>query len=210
MRTHYRLMQKRKIYTKRDGQILLFLARYATHLPPEYAGRKKIFMASKRTPLGALSADSARQLDILGHDRHALGVNRAQVGVFEKTHQVRLRRFLQRANSGRLESQIRLEILSDLSDETLEGQLADQQLSRFLVSSDLTQSDGSWPVTMGFLDTPGGRGALSGSFGGQLLPRGLASGRLTGRLLGTRHFLLFDFLRRYFDGRKLNWAKTFF
>ena len=44
--------------------------------------------------LGALSSDSTGELDVLGHDRHPLGVNRAQVGVLEKTHQVRLGRFL--------------------------------------------------------------------------------------------------------------------
>ena len=44
--------------------------------------------------LSAFAADSAGELDILGHDGDALGVNRAQVGVFEQTHQIRLRRFL--------------------------------------------------------------------------------------------------------------------
>jgi len=139
--------------------------------------------------LSAFAADSAGELDILGHDGDALGVNRAQVGVFEQTHQIRLRRFLQRANGSRLKPQIRLEILSDLPDETLERQLADQQLRRLLVSADFTQSDGSRSVAVRLLDAAGGRGALSGRLGSQLLPRGFATSRLTGRLLRTRHFL---------------------
>lgn len=44
------------------------------------------------------------------------------------------------------------------------------------------------PVTMGFLDTTGGGGALSGSLGGQLLTRSFSSSGLTSCLLGTSHY----------------------
>ena len=40
---------------------------------------------------------------------------------------------------------------------------------------------------MGLLDAAGGRGGLTGSLGGELLPGGLASGGFTGGLLGTGH-----------------------
>ena len=40
--------------------------------------------------LGALATDAAGKLDVLGHDRHTLGVDGAQVGVLEQTHQVSL------------------------------------------------------------------------------------------------------------------------
>ena len=80
-----------------------------------------------------------------------------------------------------------LEVLGDLTDQTLEGQLADQQLGGLLVPSDLTESHGARPVSVGLLDTPGGRGGLTGSLGGQLLPGGLSSSGLTGGLLGTSH-----------------------
>ena len=40
--------------------------------------------------LGALAADAPRQLDILGHDGDALGVDGAQVGVLEQPDEVRL------------------------------------------------------------------------------------------------------------------------
>jgi hypothetical protein len=38
--------------------------------------------------LSALATDAACQLDVLWHDGHALGVDGAQVGVLEQTHQV--------------------------------------------------------------------------------------------------------------------------
>ena len=38
--------------------------------------------------LGALTTDAAGQLDILGHDRHALGVDRAQVRVLKEADEV--------------------------------------------------------------------------------------------------------------------------
>jgi hypothetical protein len=49
-----------------------------------------------------------------------------------------------------------LEILCDFTDETLEGELADEQLSRFLVATNFTEGDSSRPETMGLLDTTGG------------------------------------------------------
>ena len=83
--------------------------------------------------------------------------------------------------------QVGLEVLGNLTDKTLEGQLADEELSGFLVSPDLTESHCSWPVSVGFLDSTGGGGRLASCLGGQLLPGGLASGRFTGGLLGTSH-----------------------
>ena len=40
--------------------------------------------------LSALSADTAGQLDVFGHDGDTLGVDGAQVGVLEQTDEVRL------------------------------------------------------------------------------------------------------------------------
>ena len=47
-----------------------------------------------RDGLGAFASDTARQLDILGHDGHTLGVDGAQIRVLEQTDQVGLGRFL--------------------------------------------------------------------------------------------------------------------
>ena len=68
-----------------------------------------------------------------------------------------------------------------------EGELADEQLSGLLVSPDLTESHCPGPVSVGLLDSAGGRGGLASSLGGQLLPGGLASGGFTSGLFGTSH-----------------------
>ena len=137
--------------------------------------------------LSPLAADTAGQLDVLGHDGHTLGVDGAQVGVLEQADQVGLGRLLQGHHGGALEAQVRLEVLGDLAHQTLEGQLADQQLGGLLVTTDLAESHRSGPVTMGLLHSTGGRSTLAGSLGGQLLPGSLSSSRLAGSLLCTSH-----------------------
>ena len=125
--------------------------------------------------LSSLSSDSPGQLDVLGHDGDSLGVDGAQVGVLEKTNKVGLASLLEGHDGGALEAEISLEVLGDLTDKTLEGQLADQKLSALLVPTDLTESHGSGPVTMGLLHSAGGRGGFARGFGSQLLSWGLAS-----------------------------------
>ena len=63
--------------------------------------------------------------------------------------------YLEGANGLGLEAQIGLEILGNLTDQTLEGQLADQQLSRFLVATNLTQGNSTRSIAMGLLDATG-------------------------------------------------------
>ena len=137
--------------------------------------------------LGSLASDSAGQLDILGHDGHALGMDGAEVSVLKETHEVGLRGLLKGQDGGSLEPEVGLEVLSDLSHETLEGELANEELSRLLVSSDLTKRHGSRAVAMRLLHASGSRGTLSGGLGGELLSGSLASGGLTRGLLGTSH-----------------------
>jgi hypothetical protein len=105
-------------------------------------------------------------------------VDGAQVGVFEKGDEVSLNRLLEGADGGRLEAKIRLEILSDFTDEALEWELADEELSRLLVTTDLTEGDGSWLVSVGLLDTASRRCGLASCLGGELLARGLATSGL--------------------------------
>ncbi len=111
----------------------------------------------------------------------------AQVGVLKQTDQVSLAGLLQGHDSGALEAQIRLEVLSDFSHQTLEGQLADQQLGGLLIATDLSQSHSAGPVAMRFFDAAGGRSTLSGGFGSELLSRGFAAGGFTSSLLGSCH-----------------------
>jgi hypothetical protein len=137
--------------------------------------------------LRALAANTAGQLNILGHDCHTLGVDSAQVGIFEKTNKVSFGGLLKGKDGGTLETKIRLEILSNLTDKTLERELADEQVSGLLVTTNLTKGDRSRAVTVGLLHTSGGRGRLAGSLGGELLTRSLSSGGLASGLLGTGH-----------------------
>jgi hypothetical protein len=142
---------------------------------------------STTTTLRALTTDAAGELNVLGHDRHTLGVDRAQVGVFEKTDEVSLGRFLESHDGRSLEAEIRLEVLRDLANEALERELADEQLGGLLVATDLTKSHRAGTVTMGLLDSTGGRRRLAGCLGGELLAGSFASGGLTGGLLRTSH-----------------------
>ena len=145
--------------------------------------------------LSTLSTDTASQLDVFGHDGDTLGVDGAEVSVLKQTNQISLAGLLKGHDGGALEPQVSLEVLSDLPDQTLEGQLADEELSGLLVPPDLSESDSAGPVSVGLLDASGGGGALASGLGGQLLPGGLASSRLTGGLLGTGHvdFVIFKY-----------------
>lgn len=67
-----------------------------------------------------------------------------------------------------------------MTHQALEGELADEQLSRLLVATDLTESDGTGLVAVRLLDTAGRRSALAGGLGGELLARGLATSGLAG------------------------------
>ena len=98
-------------------------------------------------------------MDILRHDGDSLGVDGGQVGILEKTNKVGLGGLLKSQDGRSLESQVSLEVLGDFSDKSLEWKLSDQELSRLLVSSDLTKSDGTRSVSVRLLDTPPVAGA---------------------------------------------------
>ena len=125
----------------------------------------------------------------------------------------RIQTNLKSTNSSTLETKVSFEVLSNFTNKSLERQLADQQLSRLLVTPDFSEGDGtgpgtqeklnytqdigsirtstkgdfSLPVTVRFLDSSGGWGTLTCSLGGQLLTRSLSSRGFTGSLLSTCH-----------------------
>jgi len=70
-------------------------------------------------------------------------VDSAEVGIFEQRHEVCFDGLLESTDGGRLEAEVRLEVLSDFSNQALEGKLADQELGGFLVATDFTESDGT-------------------------------------------------------------------
>ena len=126
-------------------------------------------------------------MDVLGHDGDTLGVDGAQVGVLKQSNEVGFAGFLEGSNSRALEPQVGLEVLSNLTNKTLEGELADEKLGGLLVAPDLTESDGTGLVAVRLLDTSGGWCTLASGLGGELFPWGLASSGLAGGLLGTGH-----------------------
>ena len=68
----------------------------------------------------------------------------AKVGVLKERDEVSLNGLLKSTNGGGLEAKVGLEILSDFTDQTLEGKLPDQELGRLLVATDFTESDGTF------------------------------------------------------------------
>jgi hypothetical protein len=138
--------------------------------------------------LSTFSANAPCELDVLGHNCNTLGVNCTQIGVLKEAHKVSLSSLLKGQDSRRLESEVSLEILGNLANKPLKGQLADEELSAFLIFSDLTKSNSSWAVSVRLLYSTGSRCTLPGSLGCQLLSWSLTTSGLAGSLLGTSHF----------------------
>ena len=111
-------------------------------------------------------------------DGDTLGVDGAQVGVLKEGDKVSLNGLLESTDGRALEAEVALEVLGNLTDETLERKLADQELGRLLVATDLTESDSSRPETMRLLHTTRRRCCCLASLrlGCELLTRGLACG----------------------------------
>jgi hypothetical protein len=123
--------------------------------------------------LGMLSSDVTGKLDVIRHDGKTLGMDGTQVGVFKNTN----RCLLKCHDSRGLEAEVSLEVLGNLSDKVLEGQLADEEFSGLLVVANFTKSDCTWVVTMGLLHASSNRGRFASSLGSQLFPWGLAASR---------------------------------
>ena len=83
--------------------------------------------------LSSFSTDPPGQLDVPGHDGDPLGVDGAQVGVLKQSNKVSLAGLLKSHDGGALEPQVSLEVLGNLTNKPLEGQLTDEQFSGLLV-----------------------------------------------------------------------------
>jgi hypothetical protein len=117
----------------------------------------------QKSALCALAADTTRELNVLGHNGNTLGVNGAKVRVLKESNEVGFGSLLKGENSSTLEAQVRLKVLGNLTDKTLERRLADQKVGRFLVFADLTKSDSSRAVTVRLLDASGSGSRLASS-----------------------------------------------
>ena len=140
----------------------------------------------------SLASDSASELEVLGHDGDSLGVDGAEVGVLEETNEVSLSGLLEGEDGRGLEAEVVLELRSDLADESLEGELSDEELGALLEAADLAEGDGAGSEAVGLLDaTSGGGGSLLGLLVGDVLSGSLATGVLSSSLLGSCHFNVF-------------------
>ena len=134
-------------------------------------------------------------------------MDRGKVGVFKEGDEVSLGGLLKSHDGRGLETQVGFEVLGNLADETLEGELPDQEFGRLLVATDLSQSDGTRAEPVRLLNTTSDlRAMLEGKrrenkgrnayrrllacrrFGSELLPWGLATGGFTSSLLGAGHW----------------------
>ena len=123
----------------------------------------QLFVVLKNTrlvpkDLRTLATNTTGKLNILGHDGHTLGVNGTQVGIFKESNQVSFCSLLQGKHSRSLETKIRLKVLGNLTDQTLEWKLADQQVSRLLIATNFTEGHSARAVTVRLLDSSSGRG----------------------------------------------------
>ena len=118
----------------------------------------------------------------------------SEVSVLEEGDEVSLSSFLEGHNSRRLEAEIGLIVysnqkqsaialiiirsrltLGNFTNKTLEGQLANEELSALLVATDFTKSDSTRTEAMRLLDAAGGRRRLARLLGRELLAWGLAT-----------------------------------
>ena len=136
--------------------------------------------------LRALATNAARKLHILRQNGDALGVDGAKIGILEKTNEVSLSSLLKSANSCALEANVSLEVLGDFTNETREGELADEKLSGFLKAANFAQSNNAGAKAMGLLNASSTWKALA-SLRGQLLARLGFLNMLAGSLFGASH-----------------------
>ena len=95
-----------------------------------------------------------------------------------------------------MEAEVTLVLSGDLSDQSLEGQLADEELCRLLELSDLSEGDGAGTEPVRLLDSfVGNVGSLARGFVRQLLAWRLGAGILASGLFGASHWgICFEFV----------------
>jgi len=126
-------------------------------------------------------------VQISSHDSDSLGVDGAQVGVFEQSDQISLGGFLEGQDGLGLESNVLLVFHGNVSDESLERKLSDEEVSGLLELSNFSEGDSTGSVSVGLLDTTSDLSGLSGGLGSELLTRVLDTGGFSGSLLSTSH-----------------------
>ena len=104
--------------------------------------------------LRPLPADAACELDVLGLDGHALGMDSAEVGVFEEADEVGFGSFLEGQDRRALPPEaFAVDFCGDLLHKALESDLADEELGGLLIATYVAEGNGSRAVAMRFLVT---------------------------------------------------------
>lgn len=98
------------------------------------------------------STETAGQLDVLGHHGDTAGVDGAEVGILQDFDGEGLGLLLEGHYSRGLEAKGHHVALGDLLDQSLEWQLAQQELRALLVATDLTEGHGSRTIAVGLLE----------------------------------------------------------
>ena len=113
----------------------------------------------------------------------------AEVSVLEEADEVSFGGFLKGSDGAGLESEVTAESGGDFSNEPLEWELPDEEVSALLVLPDFSEGDGTWAESVLLLGTLGvdGWGGLAGGLGTEGLPWGLTTGGLSSGLLSTSH-----------------------
>ena len=114
----------------------------------------------------------------------------AEVGVLEEADHVGFGGLLEGKDGGGLESQVLLEGAGDVTDKSLEGELADEELGGLLELADLAEGDGTGSESVGAFNATGAGGLGGSSLGCDVLAWVLSTGRLAGGHLGACHMIL--------------------
>ncbi|KAH9971727.1 histone H3, partial [Lactifluus volemus] len=105
---------------------------------------------------------TARKSKIFWLDGNTFRVDGSKIGILKEGNEVGFCSLLQGHNSRRLETQVGLKVLRNFAHKTLEGELPDEKLGRFLVTTNLAECDRSGTEAMRLLHTT--RGGLQGTW----------------------------------------------
>lgn len=97
------------------------------------------FSIERTSVLFQLSSDAASELHVLPHQSYSVGVDGAEVAIFEETSEIALRGLLKSVKSLRREAEVRVGSAGDLSDESLERQSRYYSLDLLLESLDFLE-----------------------------------------------------------------------
>ena len=118
-----------------------------------------------------------------------------EVYILEETCEVSFSGCLELDNSVTLESEIIIELRSDFTDESYEGELSNEKFGALLETLDLSGSDNAWSKSVGPFDTTSYyRCSFLGLLLSNVLSWSLATSVLSSCLLCTSHYYLcFEF-----------------